>query len=258
MRLFMCNDDCKNCCGCLGPQGPQGVQGFQGPQGPQGPQGNDGSQGPTGPTGPQGPQGSQGPQGPQGPIGPTGPEGPQGLQGTPGICNCEDCPDRNCKCCEAYANVYAIPPQVLAPFGNPGDTVLFHLQNAVSPDFDLSMMSIDGSIKFLKSGVYYINWGAEAKVLPPIPDPVPSFAFGLWKNNIFIPGSAQSGFTQAPDDDTIKISGDVTINVFAGDILQLRNASSVSIDMTPSTLGILFGLNIATLNIHCLKAILIT
>lgn len=227
----MCKDDMhkKDCCCCV--QGPQGIPGSQGPQG------------------------IQGVPGPQGIPGQTGMQGPQGLQGPPGICTCDDCPDKNCRCCESYANVYALPPQVLTPFGNPGDTVLFHFQNAVSPaDFDLTMMGIDGSVKFLKSGVYYISWGAEAKVLPPVPTPVPSFAFALFLNNSLVAGSAQSGFTQAPSDDTLDIHGDVTIHIVANDVLKLRNVSTVSVDMTQSNVGLQFPLNIATLNIHCLKA----
>src|SRR4029077_12488497 len=114
--------------------------------------------------------------GPQGPMGQTGLQGPQGLQGAPG----KDCEphDRECNCCESYANVYGSPPQIIQAFGNPADAVLFQSQNAVSPgDFDLSMMGVDGSVKFLKACVYVINWGAEAKVQPPIVAPTPSFSF---------------------------------------------------------------------------------
>ncbi len=251
----MCKDqyhewDHSRCCGCK--EGPQGVPGPQGHQGIQGNNGNDGPIGPQGPTGPMGPQGNQGTQGPQGIPGQTGPQGPQGLQGTPGK-DCEPRPHTDC-CCERYLNVFAVPPQLLTPFGNPGDTVIFQNQNAVSPgDFDLTMMGVDGSVKFLKSGVYYMSWGAEAKVQPPIPAPTPSFSFGLWLNNVVVPGSVLSGYTQASNDDTLHISGDVSLVVNAGDVIKLRNASSLSVDMTPNTIGIVFPVVIATLNVHCLK-----
>ena len=218
------------CCCCI--QGPQGVPGLQGEQG------------------------IQGVPGAQGIMGPQGIQGIQGLQGPPGICNPEDCQDRDCKCCESYANVFASPPQIIQPFGMGADAVLFQGQNAVSAaDFDLSMMGIDGSIKFLKSGIYSINWGAEAKVQPPIPSPTPSFSFGLWLNNIVVPGSVISGYTQAPNDDTLHIDNEVSISINAGDILKLRNASAFILDMSPNVVGIQFPVVVASLNIHCLKAL---
>lgn len=257
----MCGGEDKGCCCCFGPQGPQGVSGLQGPQGIQGQPGLDGQPGvagPQGPTGPQGPQGSTGANGQngatgaQGPQGSTGPQGPQGLQGVPG----KDCEGHNDCCCQSYANVFASPPQLLQPFGNPGDAVLFQGQNAVSPgDFDLSMMGVDGSVTFLKSGVYYINWGAEAKVEPPVPSPTPSFSFGLWLNNVLVPGSVLSGYTQAPNDDTLHIDGEVLIPVSAGSVLKLRNASALTVNMNPNTIGILFPVVVASLTIHCLKEI---
>lgn len=220
----------KDCC-CI--QGPQGVPGLMGPQGIQGVPGA------------QGIPGSQGIQ------------GVQGLQGPPGICTPEQCLGVNCNCCETWCNVYAAPPQTLAPFGQGADSVLFQFQNAVSVgDFDLTLMSVNGEVKFLKSGIYYINWGAEARVQPPIPDPTPSFSFGLWLNADAqpIPGSTLSGYTQAPNDDTLHISGEVTIQVKANDVLRLRNASSLIVDMNPNTIGIQFPVTVAALNIHCLKA----
>lgn len=220
----MCKDDHdkKDCCCCI--QGPQGVPGLQGEQG------------------------IQGVPGAQGIAGSQGVQGVQGLQGPAGIC--EDCHGRGC---DSYANVYGSPPQILQPFGNAGDSVLFQGQNAVkAADFDLTMMGIDGSIKFLKAGIYSINWGAEAKVQPPIPDPTPSFSFGLWLNGVLVPGSTLSGYTQAPNDDTLHISGEVMITVNAGDVLKLRNASSLIVDMSPNTIGIQFPVTVASLNIHCL------
>lgn len=212
-------------------------------------------QGPQGVPGLQGEQGIQGVPGAQGIMGPQGIQGVQGLQGPAGICDCE-CDGTDCHCFESYANVYANPPQILTAFGGASDAVLFQGQNAITAaDFDLTMMSINGSIKFLRSGTYYINWGAEAKVSQPIPVPVPSFSFGLWKNGVIVPGSTLSGYTQAPGDDTIHISGDVTIDVLANDVLKLRNASSNGVDLTPNTTGIIFPVTVASLNIHGLKKI---
>lgn len=222
----------KDCCCCI--QGPQGVPGLQGEQG------------------------IQGVPGAQGIMGPQGVQGVQGLQGPPGICTPEQCQGHGeeCKCCESYANVWAQPPQILGPNGAANDAVVFQFQNAVvAADFDLSQMSVDGSVKFLKSGAYSIAYGAEAKVSQPIPLPVPSFSFGLWKNNVLIPGSTISGYTQAPGDDTIQVNGQVIIDILANDVIKLRNASSNSVDMTPNTVGIAFPVTVATLNIHCLKSL---
>lgn len=226
----MCKEEYKKeCCCCI--QGPQGIPGLQGPQGP------------------------QGVPGVQGAMGPQGVQGIPGLQGPAGKdCDCSGSDE--CHCCQSYANVWAQPPQILGAFGSANDSVLFQFQNAVIPaDFDLSQMSINGEIKFLKAGVYRIGYGAEAKVSQPIPLPVPSFSFGLWINNIIIPGSTISGYTQAPGDDTIQVNGEVIINIAANDILKLRNASSNGIDMTPNTIGIAFPVTVATLNIFCLKSL---
>jgi len=119
--------------------------------------------------GPQGVPGLQGPQGVQGIMGLQGIQGIPGLQGEPG----KDCQhhdhDRDCMCCESYANVWAQPPQILGANGSDNDSVIFQFQNAVvAADFDLSMMAIDGSVKFLKAGVYRISYNAEAKVSQPI------------------------------------------------------------------------------------------
>lgn len=218
----------KKCCGCQ--EGPQGAAGDQGVQG------------------------VQGVPGAQGIPGPSGAQGPRGPQGAPGK-DCDPRPDEKCNCCESYANVWAQPPQILGPNGAANDAVLFQFQNAVvAADFDLSMMAVDGSVKFLKAGVYRINYGAEAKVSQPIPVPVPSYSFGLWKQNVLVPGSTISGYTQAPGDDTLQITGEVMIDIAANDVIKLRNASSNGVDMTPNTVGIVFPVTVATLNINCLKA----
>jgi len=206
--------------------------------------------GPQGVPGLQGPQGVQGVPGAQGIPGQMGVQGPQGLQGEPGKCECDEASH-----CEAYANIFSIQPQTINAFGQASDSVLFQSQNAVSaPDFDLSMMAVNGDIKFLKAAIYNIALAAEGKVGPPIPSPVPSFSLGMWLNNVVVPGSVVSGFTQAPDDDTLQICSEVQISVAAGDILRIRNASTANILLIPNSLGLLFPVTLASLNIHCLKA----
>jgi len=56
-------------------------------------------------------------------------------------------------------------------------------------DFDLTNAASTGEIKFLKSGVYQLSWVLQASTTPPIPNPVPSWSFGLWLNGVLVPGS---------------------------------------------------------------------
>lgn len=285
----------EGCCSCPGPQGPQGIQGMQGPMGLQGPAGSDGKPGslgpmgpqgqqgvkgdlgPMGPTGPQGPagamglQGSMGPtgqqgvpgqqgpsgsdgaQGVQGPAGPQGSMGPQGIQGLQGVPG-KDCPES--ECCDRWANVYASLAQVIGAYNSPSDSVLFDQQNQVSVgDFDLSLMGSTGDVKFLKHGVYQIQWQLQARIVPPVPVPVPSWSFGLWVNGVLVPGSIYSGYTQAPGDDACHSTGDVIVEVKAGDMLRLRNTSVTAVNLNPNITGSVFPITIASLNIMCVDAL---
>lgn len=223
----MCKEDMSYDRCCL--QGPQGVPGEQGSQGIQGVPGAQGA------NGSQGIQGVQGMQGPQGPAG-------------------KDCDCSGGSACEMYANVYASIPQIVGPYLAVNDMVLFDKQNAVSAaDFDLSMMGVDGSVKFLKHAVYHLQWQLQARILPPVPFPVPSWSFGFWINGVLVPGSIYSGFTQAPGDDACHSTGDVIIEVQVGDALKLRNTSVSSVNLNPSVTGSVFPITIASINIECVK-----
>lgn len=212
-------------------------------------------QGPQGPAGLQGPQGIQGVPGAQGAMGPTGMQGPQGQQGPKGD------PGKDCDCseggaCSRYANVYATVAQIVKKFGDPADRVLFDAQNAVSVgDFDLVAMNTSGDIKFLKHGIYHIQWQLQARITPPVPSPVPSWSFGLYLNGVLVPGSIYSGFTQAPGDDACHSTGDVIIEVKANDMLKLRNTCSSDVNLNPSVTGSVFPITIASVNIECLRAL---
>lgn len=221
----MCNEN--NTC-CL--QGPQGVPGLQGPQG------------------------VQGVPGAQGIAGQNGVQGVQGLQGTAGT---------DCDCTQSgnlpFANVFATLPQTIQPYNAAGlaDQVLFNSQNSVSAtsDFDLSQMNVTGDIKFLKHGIYHIQWQLQARITTPVPTPVPSWSFGFWQNGVLVPGSIYSGFTQAPGDDACHSTGDVIIEVKAGDLLRLRNTSASAVSLNPSVTGSVFPITIASINIEGLKSL---
>ena len=281
------------CCCCHGPQGPQGVPGLQGPQGLQGPVGADGQPGPMGPrgldgpvgpvgpmgangpqgqagsqgpqgtqgipgpvgsVGPQGPSGlngQQGPQGPQGPQGLMGPQGPQGLQGIPG----KDCQDHDDCCCPVWCNVFASLPQTIGAYSSATDFVQFDKMNQVTADFDLSLAASLGEIKFLSHGIYHLSWQLQARIVPPVPVPVPSWSFGLWINGVLVPGSIYSGYTQAPGDDACHSTGEVIVEVKAGDVLKLRNTSVTAVNLNPAITGSVFPITIASINIECLKSL---
>lgn len=221
----MCDEN--KCC-CI--QGPQGVPGLMGPQGPQGVPGV------------QGAMGSQGIQ------------GVQGLQGPAGK-DC-DCPDAFQ---ERYLNVFATAAQIIQPFNVPAlaDQVIFDAQNSNSGalDFDLSQMNISGDIKFLKHGIYHLQWQLQARITSPVPNPVPSWSFGFWLNGILVPGSIYSGFTQAPGDDACHSTGDIIIEVKAGDMLRLRNTSVSQVALNPNVTGSVFPITIASINVEGLKSL---
>lgn len=235
--------------GVPGGMGPQGPAGQNGAVGPQGPMGNDGAVGPVGPQGQIGQNGSQGAQGPAGAIGAIGPQGIQGIQGPAG----KDCEDSGC---DRYFSTYSTIAQVIGAYSSGTDTVKFDSMNSFSVgDFDFTQSNISGDIKFLKHGIYHLAWQLQARITPPVPNPVPSWSFGFWLNGILVPGSIYSGFTQAPGDDACHSTGDVIIEVKAGDILRLRNTSVSSVNLNPSVTGSVFPITIASINVECLKAL---
>lgn len=210
-------------------------------------------QGPQGVPGLQGPQGIQGVPGPQGQMGLTGMQGPQGLQGPKGD------PGKDCDCLgsvEIHANVFAAVAQLIQPYNVPAvaDAVLFSSQNAVSSPlhFDLSQMNISGEIKFLKHGIYSLAWQLQARISVLV-QPVPSWSFGFFLNNILVPGSIYSGYTSSPNDDAAHSTGDVIIEVKAGDVLKLRNTCVSAVSLNPNINGSVFPITIASVNIECLK-----
>lgn len=209
-------------------------------------------QGPQGVPGEQGSQGIQGVPGAQGAVGSQGIQGVQGMQGVAGT-NC-DCSGGTGAACEMYANVFASVPLVIGPYASATDTVFFDAKNAVSAgDFDLTMVNIDGSIKFLKHAIYHLQWQLQARIVPPVPNPVPSWSFGFWINGVLVPGSIYSGFTQAPGDDACHSTGDVIIEVQVGDVLKLRNTSVSAVNLNPAVTGSVFPITIASVNVECLK-----
>jgi len=251
----------KGDAGAMGAQGPKGdagamgPQGLMGPLGPMGPMGQAGAQGLQGLAGPQGPAGANGQNGaagPQGPQGLLGPQGPQGLQGVPG----KDCPEKEDCCCPRWFSIYSSLPAVVTAHATPGDAVLFDkVSNESLGDFDLTNAPALGEMKFLKHGIYELSWLLQARILPPINVPVPSWSFGFWLNGLLVGGSVYSGYTQAPGDDAAHSTGGLIIEVKAGDILKIRNTCVSDVTLNPVITGSIFPITIATVVAKCLKAL---
>jgi hypothetical protein len=240
--------------GPMGPQGPIGPNGMTGPAGPVGPMGPIGQSGPAGPVGPVGPQGATGPigpigpqgvqgaTGPAGPIGPVGPQGPAGEPAAPA----------------SYLSLYASKAQIVAPFSPSGtSTVLFDKvsQNFGPGDYNTSTAATNGQIVFANHGVYLISWEAQANITPPVPAPVPSWSFGLFLNNVLIPGTIYSGFNDSPNNDAVHSDATVMFEIPAGGVLTLQNTCVSSVTLSPAVNGSVFPITIASLNINLLRSL---
>lgn len=188
------------CTDCVCPPGPQGPVG---PQGAVGPQGNAGMPGPQGLAGLQGPVGSQGPQGPCCP-----------LTGT-------------------YTSIYSLLNQTLLP----GMNATFELVSQTTASFDLSMTAITGAVTCLKSGIYLVNWDVVGLLTPPYPSPVPAWSFGLYNNGVLAGSSTSAAFSISPDDRATHNSAAFIIQIMAGDVITLKNTSTMSISANATILG---------------------
>jgi hypothetical protein len=198
--------DCPCCC----EQGPQGIPGVQGPQGL------------------QGVPGAQGAMGPQGIQGLPGLQGPKGDKGDPG---------QDCDCTQvarAYFNIWSQVDQNIGPNAALNNFVKFEGANATTADFDYSNTNITGEIKFLKAGKYVIKYTVDGLLSPPFPSPVPAWGVGLYKNNVFVSGSAQMGFNQSPDDNANSLSNGLIIDVKVNDLIKMLNISTNSITLKAS------------------------
>ncbi len=193
------------------------------------------------------PAGPIGPQGPVGTPGSVGPQGPQGIPGPAGPC---------CPAVTAFANVFSLDNQTVTAFGGASDTVLLSSANQVSPDFDVSTTGVDGRIVFLRSGIYEIDYSVQGQnsvfTFPTAP-----YTFGLFLDNVnLIPGSTISTFSIAPDEVLNHASGNVIVQINAGQVLTIRNVSTFDVDLIsvpPPPLVTLFPSSAATLSAILVK-----
>jgi len=182
---------------------------------------------PPGPQGGIGPQGAQGPEGPGGPQGLVGPQGPQGIQGPQGVAG---------PCCPltgAFASVYSLVPQTIAS----SQPVSLESVSATTSAFDLTNAAANGEVTVLQNGFYFVEWGLDGILTPPFPSPVPAWSFGIFVNGVLNPGSTSGSFSSSPDDIVTHNSGEVIIQLSAGDIVTLVNTSISSVNAVADPLG---------------------
>ena len=182
-----------------GPPGPQGQVGATGPPGPQGPVGA------TGPPGPQGPVGATGPPGLQGSVGATGPPGPQGPVGATGPAVASN-----------YGYIYntgsqSIPTEGDIPFSTNG--ALLGITHSVGT----------GPITIENEGTYAVWFIINGEV---------ANQFALFQNGVVVPGSIYGTVGTSESN-----AGMTMISAAAGDILRVRNHTSIGSVILDNTVG---------------------
>ena len=199
--------------GLIGPQGPAGPQGPTGPRGPGGAEGPRGEQGPVGATGPMGqigpvgPIGATGAPGPMGPIGPAGPVGPAGPSGPAGAAGTS---------LTAYGHFYKLA-------SGPDATVLGNTDVLFSNNGPLSGVahSPGSAVVFVATaGVYEIDYTVNITA-----------GFGS-QFALTVNASVDSSTQTLASTGNQSIGGSVVLSLAAGDVITLRNNSSVAATLT--------------------------
>lgn len=185
--------------GVTGPIGPQGITGPIGPTGASGTDGTDGATGPTGPTGLQGLIGATGPTGINGATGSTGATGATGATGVTGAAGTGTSTE--------YAYIFNTDPQVVA----------------IDGDVSFSNNGLGGAVTHpLGSPVMLMNSGGTYEIDFSVTAVEPN-QFGLYVNGIPINSSVYGSGAG-----TQQNNGSTIVALTPGDIVQLRNVSTVS------------------------------
>jgi len=176
-----------------GGTGATGATGATGPQGNAGAPGATGAAGETGATGPQGDSGATGATGAQGDTGVTGATGATGASGA-GL--------------SEYGYIYNLVPQVVAIEAD----ILFDSNGVLSSG--ITHPPGTSVIVITTSGTYEIEFDVS----------------GVEPNqfSLFVNGSPVSGATFGSGAGTQQNTGDVIVNLSAGDVITLRNHSSAA------------------------------
>ena len=184
--------------GAAGATGVQGIQGATGAQGTTGAQGPTGLQGPAGATGAQGSTGPQGSTGVQGPTGATGAAGSTGAQGSTGATGTLS---------SAYASIYNQAAQVVPIEAD----IAFDTNGLLS---GITHTPGTNVLTVINAGIYDISW---------IVSGVEPNQFAL-----FVNGAPVAGGVFGSGAGTQQNSGELIASLNAGDVLTLRNHSSVA------------------------------
>lgn len=147
-----------------------------------------------------------------------------------------------------YAHVYSVMDQDISAAG----TVVFENINTATASFDLTMASTTGEVKFLKSGIYRLQFTVQGGLTPPLPQPIPDWAFALYINGSHVPGSTFGAFTHSPDDRPQCTGGEVIASVMEGDILTLQSTSIAPVSLNGPIFGSLEPLVSGSISIYLL------
>ncbi|MDW5598519.1 hypothetical protein VSS74_29430 [Conexibacter stalactiti] len=234
--------------GPRGDRGPAGPRGATGPQGAQGTPGAGGAKGDAGAPGPQGPagsgapgaQGEAGPAGPQGPIGPVGPQGPQGVQGPQGDAGANGRDGRD----GVVGPIGPAGPQgpTGASGGFPDDTGwisdssgqlvpftgLIALGGTSMLGANLTYLPARSEVSVGSAGRYLVRWHVN----------VESASAGLGSQVMLSRNNAGLNYTTTPlFGSSGNLSGEVIVDLDAGDWLKLFNNSSGTLQLANGAVG---------------------
>jgi hypothetical protein len=199
---------------CGGDRGLRGLKGATGKSGLAGAIGLTGASGSTGPVGATGAQGDVGPVGATGATGVTGlvgaagPVGPRGLIGADGQVGGDGPPGPNgTPAPTGYAYVYDTSGQTVALEGD----ILFNANGPISADFTHVVGA--AGITFVTPGTYKVAFVIS----------------GTASNQMstFINGVGTLGGTYGADDGAEQTSGQTILTVSAGNVLTIRNHTSL-------------------------------
>jgi len=195
-----------------GPQGAKGEIGQRGSAGVAGHAGAGGATGPAGNTGPAGSSGATGSSGAKGATGATGEAGANGSNGAPGIAGVPGVagtPGATGPAAVAqYANLFNMDTQIVAP-----ETDIAFTNNGVMTS-DFVHRPFTSQLTIAAAGDYAV-WFTVTAVEPN--------QFSVFDNGLVVDGS-----TFGSGAGTQQNSGMVIVRANAGDILTLRNHSSIT------------------------------
>ena len=89
--------------------------------------------------------------------------------------------------------------------------------------------------------------------VPPYPDPVPAWAFGVYRNGLLLPGSVAASFSITPDDLVVHDSSSFIVELFANDVIKLVNVSALPVNVLSAPNGVIVPSISARLNLTLVK-----